>query len=99
MWLLDHTSRVVWDSILLPVVGSGLSALLQWSLVASFSLFQALAELNPVRFLALSLLSFNGNSFININNNLGTLLEIMLADEHLRTSITHITLVLGSYLK
>jgi hypothetical protein len=31
-------------------------------------------------------------------NTLGTLLEIMLADEHLRTSIAHITLVLGSYL-
>jgi hypothetical protein len=69
------------------VVGSGLSALFQWTLVESFSLFWLRDGLN------LAVVSFPlGNSIININNNTGPLLEIMLADEHLRTSITHINL-------
>jgi hypothetical protein len=72
-------------------------ALLQRSLVEAFVGFRSafsqasFAELNPVR--SLSLYSYYQYQL------LGTLLEIMLADEHLRTYIAHITLVLGSYLK
>jgi hypothetical protein len=69
-----------------------LSTLLKHSLVEIFSLFSGFrdrfVQLNPVDFL---LLSMQLNSYYQ-HQSLGTLLEIMLAYEHLRTCIAHINL-------
>jgi thiol-disulfide isomerase/thioredoxin len=86
---LDCTSSV--DGI--QLVDFRLSTLLKLPLVEFLQASSCLScdGLNPA-VASLSLSSFNGNSFININNNLGPLLEIMLAYEHLRTCIAHINL-------
>jgi hypothetical protein len=89
---LSRSCGIRFHSFVPADVGSGLSTLLRRSLVESFRLF---VQLNPVDS---SLNSFNGNSFININNNTGPLPEIMLV-RHLRTCIAHINLLLGSYLR